>query len=192
VAYDERGRLQLSHSGGFAAGTSAAVLMLPSEQLGIVVLTNATPIGVAESIMLGFIDTAEHGRVTVNWPGYLSAGLAAANAAGRSLIDYAHPPAGGTAARADSAYTGTYRNGYYGNLSVIVAPGGGLSMTLGPKPMTFPLTHYDGDAFSYETVGETTVGRSGVTFAVSGGRATSVRVENLDRTGLGTFTLAGP
>jgi hypothetical protein len=57
----------------------------------------------------------------------------------------------------------------------------------GPKPITFPLAHYDGDVFSYQTVGENAVGLSGVTFTGSGGRAGSVRVENLDHTGLGTF-----
>jgi hypothetical protein len=49
------------------------------------------------------------------------------------------------------------------------------------------LAHYDGDVFSYQTVGENAVGLSGVTFTGSGGRAGSVRVENLDHTGLGTF-----
>jgi hypothetical protein len=62
-------------------------------------------------------------------------------------------------------------------------------MQLGPKKQRFPLRHYDGDTFSYRTTGENAVGLSGVTFTVgSGGRADKVRVENLDATGLGTFT----
>ena len=67
--------------------------------------------------------------------------------------------------------------------------GGELTMQLGPKKQRFVLHHYDGDTFSYRTTGENAVGLSGVTFTVgSGGRAVKVRVENLDTTGLGTFT----
>ncbi len=192
IAYDQVGRLRLSRSGAFALGAANAVAMLPSEQLGIVVLTNAQPIGVAESIAFGFLDTAAHGHLTVDWSTYFGKGLATIAAAGRSPTDYAKPPAGAAEARANSAYTGTYTNAYYGNLSVTAAAGGALSMSLGPRPMTFPLTHYSGDTFSYVTTGETAVGRSGVTFMVSGDRATAVQVENLNRTGLGTFTLVGP
>ena len=50
VNYDEQGRLRLGHSGAFALGAATTVLLVPSEQLGIVVLTNAYPIGVAEGV----------------------------------------------------------------------------------------------------------------------------------------------
>jgi CubicO group peptidase (beta-lactamase class C family) len=49
VGYDELGRVKLSHSGAFALGAATTVYLLPSEQLGIVILTNAAPIGVAEA-----------------------------------------------------------------------------------------------------------------------------------------------
>lgn len=60
-------------------------------------------------------------------------------------------------------------------------------MSLGPKPMRFRLTHYDGDTFSFETVGENATGLSGVTFK-GGGQAAKVTVEAWDQDGLGTFT----
>src|SRR5690606_6085819 len=50
VGYDPQGRLRLSHSGAFLLGAATAVFLVPSEQLGIVVLTNAAPIGVPEAI----------------------------------------------------------------------------------------------------------------------------------------------
>lgn len=62
-------------------------------------------------------------------------------------------------------------------------------MRLGPQNLRFPLRHYDGDTFSYQTVGENAVGLSGVRFTVGpAGTATMVTVENFDHTGLGTFT----
>jgi CubicO group peptidase (beta-lactamase class C family) len=41
VSYDEQGRLRLNHSGAFALGAATHVNLVPTEQLGIVVLTNA-------------------------------------------------------------------------------------------------------------------------------------------------------
>lgn len=63
-------------------------------------------------------------------------------------------------------------------------------MRLGPKPMTFRLTHFDGDTFSFETVGENATGLSGVTFNTDsdGAKAGKVTIEAFDENGLGTFT----
>src|SRR5205823_3508902 len=41
VSYDQEGRLRLNHSGAFALGAATHVNLVPDEQLGIVVLTNA-------------------------------------------------------------------------------------------------------------------------------------------------------
>ncbi|MCB5180425.1 serine hydrolase [Streptomyces antimicrobicus] len=184
VSYDDAGRLRLSHSGAFALGANTNVTLLPLEELGIVVLTNAAPVGLADAIALDFFDTAEHGRPTADWLDLAASLYAQQEQAERSPTDYAHPPAGARPARADDAYTGTYTNPYYGRLTVARGPSGGLTLSLGPKPMTFPLTHYDGDTFSFETAGENAVGRTGVVF----GRDGTVRVEYLDTDGLGTFT----
>ncbi len=43
VDYDAANRLILSHSGAFFLGTGTTVKFSPSEQLGIIVLTNALP-----------------------------------------------------------------------------------------------------------------------------------------------------
>ncbi|MCX5524627.1 serine hydrolase [Streptomyces bobili] len=188
VSYDDQGRLKLGHSGGFALGAATNVALLPSEKLGIVVLTNGEPIGVPEAISSTFLDTAQTGGPTVDWLTFLGPIFEQSLHGEESPVDYSKPPASPAPAKANSAYTGTYANDYYGPMTVS-AQGDELTMQLGPKKQRFSLRHYDGDTFSYRTMGEMAVGLSGVTFTVgSGGRADKVRVENLDTTGLGTFT----
>ena len=97
-------------------------------------------------------------------------------------------------AEQDSAYTGTYDNSYYGPL-VVAGDQGKLAMIMGPgsKPTTFPLSHYDADTFSFETIGENANGLAGAIFTVEvDGRASSVRLDFYDQTGLGTFTSSRP
>ncbi|MEU9011942.1 serine hydrolase [Streptomyces sp. NPDC048479] len=190
VGYDDHGRLRLSHSGAFALGANTNVTMLPSEQLGIVVLTNGEPVGLADSIAANFLDTAQVGKPTADWLTLIGQLYAKEEQAAKSPTDYARPPSGAAAAAPDATYVGTYSNDYYGPLAVS-ADNGVLTMQLGPKHMRFRLMHYDGNTFSFRTAGENAVGLSGVTFSVgsgdSGGKATKVRVESLDNNGLGTF-----
>ena len=188
VGYDQAGRLRLSHSGAFDLGANSNVTLLPLEQLGIVVLTNGAPVGLADAVALDFFDTAEHGRPTTDWLALTASLYAQAENANRSRTDYAHPPAGARPARDAGAYTGTYANPFYGPLTVTAdgeqqGNGKGLILSLGPGPKRFPLTHYDGDTFSFVTSGENAVGRTGVTFTDG-----TVRVEYLDENHLGTFT----
>ena len=54
--------------------------------------------------------------------------------------------------------------------------------------MTFAMTHYDRDVFTYETEGESAIGTAGITFTLGAdGKAIEVVVENLDVNGEGTF-----
>ena len=53
----------MSHSGGFSLGAATVVSLYPAEELGIVVLTNASPIGVPEAIAKTFFDLALNGKV---------------------------------------------------------------------------------------------------------------------------------
>ncbi|GGZ87313.1 serine hydrolase [Streptomyces subrutilus] len=183
VSYDDAGRLRLSHSGAFSLGANTNTTLLPLERLGIVVLTNGAPVGLADAVALDFFDVAEHGKASTDWLTLAGSLYAQMDGAGRSPTDYAKPPASPRPARDSAAYTGTYDNPYYGPLTVTADASGALTLALGPKPLRFPLTHYDGDVFSFPTTGENAVGRTGVTF--SGG---SVRVEYLDADHLGTFT----
>ncbi|MFG2488333.1 serine hydrolase [Streptomyces virginiae] len=184
VSYDGAGRLRLSHSGGFELGANTNVTMLPLEKLGIVVLTNGAPVGLPDAVALDFFDYAEHGKVSTDWlPLAASAYAAALAPPGGSTTDYAHPPKGAQPAQDSAAYTGTYDNPYYGKATVTADDKGALTLALGPKPLRFPLTHYDGDTFSFVTTGENAIGRTGVIFTDG-----TLRVEYLDADHLGTFT----
>ncbi|WP_030723413.1 serine hydrolase [Streptomyces sp. NRRL S-237] len=184
VSYDGAGRLRLSHSGGFELGANTNVTMLPLEKLGIVVLTNGAPVGLPDAVALDFFDYAEHGKVSTDWlPLAASAYAAALAPPGGSTTDYAHPPKGARPAQDSAAYTGTYDNPYYGKATVTADDKGALTLALGPKPLRFPLTHYDGDTFSFVTTGENAIGRTGVIFTDG-----TLRVEYLDADHLGTFT----
>lgn len=49
---DDLGRLRLGHTGAFTLGAHTDVTMLPGEQLCIVVLTNGSPVGLADAVAL--------------------------------------------------------------------------------------------------------------------------------------------
>src|ERR1700730_18498840 len=70
VSYDKEGRLHLWHAGIFTTGAATIVQLVPSEHLGIVVLTNAFPPGVGEGLALTFTDVALYGKATQDWLAY--------------------------------------------------------------------------------------------------------------------------
>jgi CubicO group peptidase (beta-lactamase class C family)/pimeloyl-ACP methyl ester carboxylesterase len=188
VSYDPEGRLRLNHSGAFGLGAATYVHLVPDEQLGIVVLTNAYPIGIAEALGTIFLDTALYGKSTQDWFALFKKFYSNPAAIGTvPVFDYSKPPASPAAALKNSAYVGQYTNDFFGDIS-IVEKNGGLAIVQGPKNKTFPMNHYDRDTFTYVTEGENAVGASGLTFTVGpDGKATNVRVENLDVRGQGTF-----
>ena len=188
VGYDELGRVKLSHSGGFDLGAATTVYLLPSEQLGIVILTNTAPIGLPEALAQSFLDLATYGELKRDWVKLYKEGFAVLATAGRSPIDYLKPPAQPAPGLANDGYVGTYHNDFFGDVE-IVAKDGGLVMEQGPKNTPFSLKHYNRDVFFYETAGENAVGLAGVTFTIGAhGKATSIAVENLNNEGLGVFT----
>jgi hypothetical protein len=74
---------------------------------------------------------------------------------------------------------GTYHNDYYGDVE-IARGAEGLVLRIGPKPLEFPLTHYDRDTFSWQPEGENAAGRSGLSFLIDpDGRAFAFRDEYL-------------
>ncbi|MCU1435664.1 MAG: serine hydrolase [Pseudarthrobacter sp.] len=192
VSYDDQARVQLGHSGAFNLGAATAVSMLPGEQLAIAALTNGRPQGIPEAIAAGFLDAAQHGSPRVAWLAFTAGVFKQIDEAEKPEVDYTKVPSSPSPAKANSAYTGTYDNAYYGPLEVF-DEGGKLAMRMGPaaSPTAFPLTHFDGDTFSFESVGENANGLGGAIFArASGGPAPSVTLDFYDRTGLGTFTRA--
>lgn len=188
VGYDDSGRLRLSHSGAFALGAGTNVNMVPSEQLGIVVLTNGFPTGVAEALTATFLDLATEGKTRVDWlklyKGVFAQLIAAFQSGGEK---YAKPPALPSPALKNDAYLGTYTNDYFGDISIIEKDGA-LAIVQGPQKMTFAMKHFDRDIFTYVTEGESAVGTAGIFFLLGpDGKASAVRVENLDVNGNGTF-----
>ncbi|WP_037606965.1 serine hydrolase [Streptacidiphilus rugosus] len=189
VNYDQLGRLRLNHFGAFTLGAATTVTLLPTERLGIVVLSNGQPIGVPEAVAAAFFDIAQNGRQTVDWLSLYGKVLGSATGAGVSPTDYAKPPTSPAPEMANSAYTGNFGNDFYGPATVTAGRDGQLTLVLGPDKQSFPLQHYSGNTFSYRTRGENAVGLSGVAFHLgSGGTADSVTLENLDAAGLGTFS----
>jgi CubicO group peptidase (beta-lactamase class C family) len=185
VRYDENG-ITLSHSGAFALGAATTVFLLPAEGLGITVLTNASPEGAAEAVALGFLDLYRHGAIQFD---YLDAvgPIVKAAAAPEYGTEVAEPPSVVEEASAAEAYTGTYDNDFFGPLDVL-EEGDGLVMQVGPAGMSFPLTHYTRDVFTYMPPGENGMITSAVTFTMGAdGAASQVVVENLDLYGAGTF-----
>ena len=188
VSYDPEGRLRLNHSGAFALGAATHVNLVPAEQLGIVVLTNAYPIGIAEALGTIFLDTALYGKPTQDWLVLFKQRFSNPAAIGTVLgFDYSKSPASPAPALKNSAYLGRYTNDYFGDIWIIEKDSG-LAIVQGPKNKTFPMKHYDRDTFTYETEGENAVGRSGITFTIGpDGKATQVLVENLNVRGEGVF-----
>jgi CubicO group peptidase (beta-lactamase class C family) len=189
VNYDEEGHVRWGHSGAFESGAATAVALLPAENLGIVVLTNAAPIGVPEAVSASFFDLVHKGKVEKDYLEEFRPVFAAlAKPAYGTAVDYTKPPAHKSPPLPLDTYVGTFGNDYFGDL-IVVEKGGALVLRMGPKSTSFALTHWQRDVFTYQPSGENAGGPSGVTFWVGpGGKATRVVVENLDIHGQGTFT----
>ncbi len=189
VSLDPTG-LRLSHSGAFGLGAGTTVYLFPEEGLGITVLTNGYPIGLAEAIALGFLDVARQGSVQNDYLEIFGP-IFAADMAPKYGQDVAgEPPVDPTPPRDLAAYTGTWHNRFSGPIE-IAPDGDGLTLTQGPidDPDTYALEHWDRDVFTYLPVGENANFRSAVTFTIGpDGVATTMTVENLDHEHQGTFS----
>jgi CubicO group peptidase (beta-lactamase class C family) len=192
IGYDQQGRLRLNHSGGFDMGAATYVNLVPAEQLGIVVLTNGYPLGLAEGLGTIFVDLALYGRSTQDWFTLYKQMYSNPATTGTVLgFDYSKPPAVPGPALKNSAYVGKYANDFFGEISV-TEKDGGLTIVEGPQQKTFSMKHYQRDTFTYQTEGENAVGVSGITFTIGpNGKATQVLVENLNAHGEGIFKRAG-
>jgi CubicO group peptidase (beta-lactamase class C family) len=190
VSYDYSGRLRLNHSGGFAQGAATQFALLPSEDLGIVTLTNGMPIGVPEATSANFFDWVVAGSIQADWLKLFRSRLELMYV-NHSVLAGKRPPARPKPAKPSGFYAGTYRNNYYGPIK-IVAESDGLHLLIGPDPNDYPLGHWDGNRFSFYPTGENAVGISAATFTPNAAatRAQSVTLEYYDADGLGAFTRA--
>ena len=169
------GHMKWSHSGAFYIGAATAYAMLPAADVGIVALTNAAPVGAPEAVTTAFTDLVRTGTVERDWLTYF--GNAFATLFTNHSVVAGTPPASPKPARPLTDYVGTYSNAYLGDVTVAES-GGALRITLGPENLSAPLTHYDGDVFSWLTPGQTHDPVSAVTFGGSAsGSTTAMNIE---------------
>ena len=189
VDTDADGRIQLSHSGAFNLGIGTTVRLVPAERLGIAVLTNGFPVGLAEGVSRSFLDLVFTGEVERDWVeafGQLMAQVMKPDYG--EAFDAAVSRQSSSAALSAASYTGTYGNELFGEVTIFEEKeNGALTMELGPENKNFPLQHIDRDTFAYQPVGENAFGPSAVTFTVEADRSNAVTIENLDLHGQGTF-----
>jgi CubicO group peptidase (beta-lactamase class C family) len=188
VSVDDQGRMRFSHSGAFALGAATVVSFIPAEQLGIVVLTNGSPIGAAETISLSFLDLALAGEVQFDYFPVLEAIFAKELRASYDRgIDFDTPPTDFTESRSLATYTGEYESDLYG-VAGVIEDGRDLTLQLGPDRTPYPMRHWSGDQFLFQPPGENAGPLSLVTFTIGpDGRADRVTIDYLNRDNQGTL-----
>jgi CubicO group peptidase (beta-lactamase class C family) len=187
VSYDASGELMLDHSGAFFLGTGTVVRFSPSKQLGIIVLTNAQPTGLAEATANTFFDYYNDGQPQRDWLTFFSSRFKSViEASNNATTDYSKltPPSSPAPGKSLSAYVGTYCNEYYGKVEV-TEQNGSLWMRLPDDGRLYTLTHWDGDKFTYRFEEEQGIGTRGVSFNLTG--TGSMSIENLALEGSGEF-----
>lgn len=187
VFQDPEGRRRLNHSGAFDMGAGTTIVLVPEEKLGIVVLTNGQANGLAEAVASNFIDNSLYGSPTRDWSALFRQVFRENHEEDWAMSrQYDMPPVNPAPPLASSAYVGTFDNDFYGTARV-VQQNSGLVLLLGPNAKPYPLTHWDGNAYTYVTDGEMGAGTSGIFFTIEAGVATSMRVEFFDKNQNGTF-----
>jgi hypothetical protein len=94
------------------------------------------------------------------------------------------PPANPAPARPLSAYVGVYASDYWGP-AVVAERDGALQLSLGPRNRIFPLSHWDGDTFTFPVTDENAPPGTMSKAVFSG---PTLNLEYFDSDKLGTFT----
>jgi hypothetical protein len=179
------------HAGAFSVGARTLVSLMPSEQLGIVVLANAFPTGVPEGLANSFFDVVFEGESSRDWTAEYNRLFDAllGPAAKAAEATYGNAPPSATPALPLAAYTGTYANEYLGTATVSEEDGG-LVLRVGPEgKMVFPLEHFDRDRFTYKGTPEMPDVPSPVVFAIRPDeKADSLTIADLNGIGQGVLT----
>jgi CubicO group peptidase (beta-lactamase class C family) len=144
-------RMELSHSGAFELGAGTNFVILPSADVAIVALTNATPSGVPETLTAEFADLVQFGEVREDWYKLYGDIFKQMEQPTGSLVGQ-KPPANPAPAAPLASYVGTYNNDYWGPAR-ITEKDGKLQLAIGTK-LDVPLDHWDGNVFTYAWVSE--------------------------------------
>ncbi len=178
------GSVSWDHSGAFSNGAATAVKLIPAKKIGIVVLTNGSPIGLPEAIAADYLTDVTTGSSNTNTLATWTKRFAGVYGPKPDLTKPANP----TPARDASAYVGTYHNDYVGDMQIVSA-NGKLQLVVGPENMTYDLEHFDGDTFLYASVPELPDYPSKVTFEIdAGGSATALTDSTFEGAGQATLT----
>lgn len=177
------GRTAYSHSGAFTLGAATNFVVLPSEDVGIIALTNAAPIGVPETLTAEFMDLVQYGQIREDWANLYQKAIGWMNNPEGSLVGK-QPPANPAPARPLGDYAGVYASDYWGP-AVVTERDGTLQLSMGPKDRTFALTHFDGDTFTFPVTDENAPPGT-ISKATFTGR--TLNLEYYDSDKLGTFT----
>ncbi|TKJ45953.1 serine hydrolase [Candidatus Aerophobetes bacterium Ae_b3b] len=177
VDYSE-GHKVVHHGGDFGTGISTSTFLIPSEQVGIVILTNAFPEGhiLHTALTKTFNDLFFAGKNETDWWPIVKEEFEKALV--ESILDpFEHlpkTPSPKTPGLPSSSYVGEYENSYYGKIRV-VERNHGLSLYMGHNKVPYKLTHWNGNIFKDEKT------NSGMIFNIgSDGRAYEVLVKSLD------------
>ncbi|MCV7440974.1 serine hydrolase [Mycobacterium paraense] len=183
VSVASSGRTEYSHSGAFSLGEATNFVVLPSEDLGIIALTNAAPIGVPETLTAQFMDLVQYGEIRENWADLYRQAIGWMNNPEGSLVGK-QPPPHPAPPRPLGDYAGVYASDYW-RPAVVTEQSGALQLSLGPKNRTFPLTHWDGDTFTF-TITDENAPPGTLSKAVFA--SNTLNLEYFDSDKLGTFT----
>ena len=175
-------RVSLSHSGAFELGAGTNILLLPSADVAIVALTNATPAGIPETLTAEFADLVQFGEVREDWY-KLYTDVFESMADPEGSLAGEQPPASPAPAAPLASYVGNYNNDYWGPARV-TEKDGKLQLELGTK-LKVPLNHWDGNVFTYTWVSENSPPGSVGKATFDGAKLT---LEYYDDFGKGTFT----
>ena len=186
VSVNSSGRTTYSHSGAFTLGEATNFVVMPSEDVAIIALTNAGPYGIPETLTAQFMDLVQYGQIREDWAALYKKAIAPINNPAGSLVGK-QPPANAAPPRPLSDYVGVYASDYWGP-AVVTERDGALQLAMGPKNQTFTLTQWDGDTFSFPVLSENappgTISKA--TFA--GFPGAMLNLEYYDANKLGTFT----
>lgn len=178
VGKDPGGRRMASHSGAFLLGAATCHMMWLDAGLGITVLTNAQPRGLAEAIAVSFSELAFDGKISKDWLAHFAGHMAPMYEPFGALA--AQPaPRSPQAPRALHSYTGRYTNAYYGD-AFITLQGDQLWLTLGPqRQQKHALSHWNADRFVFDLGGENASegSRSWIDLAPQGGERGHLVIE---------------
>ena len=175
-------RTQFSHSGAFELGAGTNFVVIPSADVAIVALTNATPSGVPETLTAEFADLVQFGEVRQDWRALYGQAFAAMEQPEGSLAGQ-KPPAAPAPAPPTPTIVGTYDNAYWGPATVTDADGK-LTLALGPREK-LELTHWDGNVFTFVPQGENAPPGSISKATFYGDK---LNLEYYDEEKMGTFT----